>query len=163
MCLFSLHSRFYSPPGPSSDCSSWNTYSPPPVSTMKSPPPPVDLYLNSLGPPVSRELGASSLTKHRPSSPVLYTCQGPHINWCMLPGWWSSVWEISGVQVNWDCWSSYRVTLLLTFFQLFPNSTTGVCSFCPFGLVQISTSDSFSSLLGLWDGSHDRSIFVSTP
>jgi hypothetical protein len=22
----------------------------------------------------------------------------------MLPGWWLSVWEISGVRVNWDCW-----------------------------------------------------------
>jgi hypothetical protein len=50
----------------------------------------------------------------------------------MLPRWWSNVWEISGVQVNWDCWSSYRVTfLLLSFFQPFPNSTTGVRSFCP--------------------------------
>lgn len=34
----------------------------------------------------------------------------------MLPAWWSSVWEISGVQVIWDCWS----------FQLFPDSTTVV-------------------------------------
>jgi hypothetical protein len=49
----------------------------------------------------------------------------------MLPGWWISVWEISKVQVSWDCWSSYRVAaLLLSFFQLFPNSTTGVSSFC---------------------------------
>ena len=59
-------------------------------------------------------------------------CWGPHISWCMLPGWWwSSVWEISRVKVNWDCWSSYRATLLLSFFQLFPNSNTGVSSFCP--------------------------------
>ena len=58
-------------------------------------------------------------------------CWEPHISWYMLPGWWSSVWEILGVQVNWDCWSSYRVALLLIFFQLFPYSTTGVCSFCP--------------------------------
>jgi hypothetical protein len=35
------------------------------------------------------------------------------------------------VQVSWDCCSSYRVTLLLSFFQLFPNSITGVISFCP--------------------------------
>ena len=33
-------------------------------------------------------------------------CLEPYISWCMLPGWWLSVWEISRVQVNWDCWSS---------------------------------------------------------
>jgi hypothetical protein len=54
----------------------------------------------------------------------------------MLPGWWSSVWEISGVQVNWDCWFSYRnqqspTALLFRFFQIFPNLTTGVSCFCP--------------------------------
>ena len=49
----------------------------------------------------------------------------------MLPGWLSSVWEISGVQINWNWWSSYRITLLHSFFQHFPNSTTGVSSFCP--------------------------------
>jgi hypothetical protein len=86
--------------------------------------------LNFLGPAFSGELGASSLIEPRPSSPQLYMCWGPHISWCTL-GWWSSIWEISGVQVNWDCWSSYRVTLLLSFFQLLPNSTTGVSSFCP--------------------------------
>jgi hypothetical protein len=58
-------------------------------------------------------------------------CWGPHIRWCMLPGWWSSVWEISGVQVNWDCWSSYRDALLVSFFQLFPNSTTGFSNLYP--------------------------------
>jgi hypothetical protein len=83
--------------------------------------------LNSLGPPWG--LGASSLIEPT-SSPLLYECWGLHISWCMLPGWWSSVWEISGIQVNWDCWSSYRVALLLGFFQPFPKSTTGVSSFC---------------------------------
>jgi hypothetical protein len=28
--------------------------------------------------------------------------------------WWSSVWEILGVQINRDCWSSYRIALLLS-------------------------------------------------
>jgi hypothetical protein len=32
---------------------------------------------------------------------------------------------------GWDCWSSYRIALLLSFFQLSPSSTTGVSSFCP--------------------------------
>jgi hypothetical protein len=58
-------------------------------------------------------------------------CWGLHISWCMLPGWWSSVWEILGVQISWNCWSSYRAALLLRFFQLFPNSATGVSCFCP--------------------------------
>ena len=57
-------------------------------------------------------------------------CWELHISWCNLPDWWSSAWEILEVQVNWDCWSSYRFSLL-SFFQLFPNSTTGVSSFCP--------------------------------
>jgi hypothetical protein len=35
------------------------------------------------------------------------------------------------VQVSWDLWSSYGVALLLSFFQLFSNSTTMVTSFCP--------------------------------
>jgi hypothetical protein len=34
------------------------------------------------------------------------------------------------VQVYWNYWSSYRVTLLLSLFQLSHNSTTGVSSFC---------------------------------
>jgi hypothetical protein len=34
-------------------------------------------------------------------------------------------------KVNRDCWSSYRVALLLSFFQLSPNSPTGVSSFSP--------------------------------
>jgi hypothetical protein len=52
-------------------------------------------------------------------------CKGPYISWCMLPGRWLSVWEISGVQVSWDCRSSHGITLLLSFFQLLLNSTTG--------------------------------------
>jgi hypothetical protein len=55
---------------------------------------------------------------------------GPHISWCMLPGWWSNVEEISGEQVKWDCCSSDRVAFLLSFSHLFPNSTKGVSNFC---------------------------------
>ena len=36
------------------------------------------------------------------------------------------------VQVIRDYWSSYEVALLLTFFQPFLNSTTGVPGYCPF-------------------------------
>jgi hypothetical protein len=73
--------------------------------------------LNSLEPPVSWGLGASSIIEHRPSSPLLYVCWGPHISWYMLSVWWSSVWEISEIQINWDCGSSYNIDLLLSFSQ----------------------------------------------
>jgi hypothetical protein len=38
--------------------------------------------LNSLEPPVSWGLGASSLTKSRPNSPLVHMCWWPHISWC---------------------------------------------------------------------------------
>jgi hypothetical protein len=44
-------------------------------------------------------------------------CWGLHMSWCMLPVWWSSIREILKIQVNWDCWSSYRIPLHLGFFQ----------------------------------------------
>ena len=85
----------------------------------------------SLGSQVSWGLGSSSLTEARPCSPLLYVCWGPDTSWYILPGWWVSVWDISGIQVSWDCWSFYGVALLLSFYQPFPNSTTGVPGFCP--------------------------------
>jgi hypothetical protein len=57
-----------------------------------------------------------------PGSPLLYMCWESHISWCMLPSWCSSIWEISRVQVNWDCWSSCRVSLLL--YSLLLSSDT---------------------------------------
>ena len=73
----------------------------------------------------------SSPTEVRPGSLLLYMCWGPWTSSSMLSGWWLSVWEISGVRVNWDCWSSYGVTLPLSFFHPFSNSTTGVPNFSP--------------------------------
>jgi hypothetical protein len=114
-----LHSRFCPPPSsPPSDCSTFHTSSPP-LCLYEDVPTPYPLPKQTsklLGPPVSWGLGASSLTELRPDSPLLYMCWWPHIGWCMLPGWWSSVWEISEVHINWNCWSSYRVALLLSFF-----------------------------------------------
>ena len=87
----------------------------PSVSTRVSPPltTHVTRPLNYPGPPVFWGLHASSLTEPKPGSPLLYLCwvsyQLVHASW----------WEISGVQVNWDCWSSCRVALLLSLFQLF--------------------------------------------
>ena len=69
-------------------------------------------------------------TEARPGRPLLYKCQGSHISWCMLLGWWLSVCEISRIWVSWDFWLSYRVTLL-SFFQPFPNSTSGLPNFSP--------------------------------
>ena len=87
--------------------------------------------LNSLGTLVSLELSATCLTEPRPSIPLLYICWRRHISWCMLPSWWSSVCETLEIQVNCDCWSSYRLTLLLSIFQFFPDSTTRVSNFYP--------------------------------
>jgi hypothetical protein len=120
-----LRPSCYSPPSSSSHSSSQVSKEVPTTTTRPTRP------AHSLWSHVSWGLGASSPTEARPSSPLLYMCWRPHISWCMLPGWWLSIWEILGVLVNWDCWSSYGVALLLSFFQLFPNLTTGVPSFCP--------------------------------
>jgi hypothetical protein len=93
-----------------------------------SPHPTWPLY--SLEPPVSWGLGASSLNEHGPKCPLLYVCWEPHISWCMLPVWWSSIWEISGVHTNWYCWSSFW-TPSPQLLSAFPNSTTRISCFCP--------------------------------
>jgi hypothetical protein len=85
----------------------------------------------SLGSQVSPELGTSSPTDDVPGSPQLYLCWGPHINSCMLTGWWFHAWELPGVQDSWDCWPFYGVTLLFSFFHLSPNSTIGFPNFRP--------------------------------
>ena len=118
--LFTLHIFPSSLPRPPSNCYTSHASSPLPCPHMDVPtPPPHPQPLNSLGPPVFWGLGSSSLNEHRPSRSLLYVCWEPHISWCMLSIWWSSVWEILGVQINWDCWCSYRITLLLSFFQPF--------------------------------------------
>ena len=128
-CLFiSLYSRFYCPtPRPPSDYSTSHTSSLDHLHkdvTTSHPLP--NQTLNFLGPSVSWGLGASSLTEPRPSvSPLLYVyVLGASYQLAYAAWLCSSIWEILGVQVNWDCWSSYRVPLLLSFFQLSPNSTT---------------------------------------
>ena len=113
---FFFNSRFYSTPRPLSDCpTSHMSFLLPYLHEDFSSFHPIR-HLNSLGPLVFWQLGVPSLIGHRLSSPLLYMYCGPHISWCMLPGWWSSIWETSGVQVNWECWSSYRIALLLSFF-----------------------------------------------
>jgi len=87
---------------------------------------------HSLGTQVFWRLGASPLTEASPGSPLLYMCWvGAHISWFMLSAWWLTVWEISGFQVSWDGWSSHGDILLLSFFHLFTNLTTGVPGFHP--------------------------------
>jgi hypothetical protein len=122
--LFMLNSRFYSPPGL------------PPYHIWYLLPPHTCLHPTPPHHKTSKLPGASSLLR------VRYIFSDWTQTWqfsavyvvgasyqLMMPGWWSGVWEISGFQVNWDCLSSYIATLLLSFFQLFPNSTTGVSSF----------------------------------
>jgi hypothetical protein len=91
--------------------------------------------------------GLVHLFSWRPEQAVLHCI-------CVYWGFISAgvCWEILEVQVSWECWSSHWAALLLSFFQPFLNSTTGVPGFCPF----VSASDSFSCLLGLSEGSHAR-------
>jgi hypothetical protein len=115
--IYFLYSIFHSLPPPST---LWLFYIPYLLPTplrihTDAPTPHPTWPLNFLAPSVSWGLGASSLNEHRPGSPLLYGHRGPHISCCMLPVWWSSVWEISGSRLI--CWSSYRITLLLSFFQ----------------------------------------------
>jgi hypothetical protein len=109
--IFFLHCIFYHPPGPPSDCSLSHIFSPTPWlhKDILTPHPCPNRPLNFLGLPVSWGLRAFSQTEPKQDAPLLYMCWAHHISWCMLPGWWSSVWEIAGLQVNWDCWTSNRV------------------------------------------------------
>jgi hypothetical protein len=69
---------------------------------------------HSLGPQVSSWLGTPSST---PDQAVLcYICVEASDQLADAPGWWLSVWELSEVWVYWDCWSSYGVSLLFSFF-----------------------------------------------
>ena len=77
----------------------------PPSKRMSTPPNSIRSP-HLLGPQVSWQLGASSLTESWSGNPLLCMCWGPHISWCIVPVWWLSVWEIPGVQVSWDGWSS---------------------------------------------------------
>jgi hypothetical protein len=116
-----LQSSHYPPPSPLSDISSSHSSSP--VSKRMSVYPSLHTHPNrphqSLGPPVSLELSASSPIESRPGSSLLDMC------WDLI--------DLSNTepQVSSDCWSSYRIALLF-FFQPFPNSTTAL-SFLSFG------------------------------
>jgi hypothetical protein len=83
-------------------------------------------------------------------------CWGPHISWCMLPVWWSNVWDISGVQINWDCWSAYKAELLLSFFQLSLIQPQGSAASVHWLGVNICKYLTFSCLLGLEECGHAR-------
>jgi hypothetical protein len=99
--VYFIHSTFYPPPPiPPFDCSTSYMSSPPSVSMWMSSTPHPTWPLNSPGSPVSWALGVSSLNEHRPSRPLLYMCWGPHISWCMLSAWCSTVGEISGVEIE---------------------------------------------------------------
>jgi hypothetical protein len=69
-------------PGPLSNCCTSHAFSQPLClnEDVQIPHPHPTRTLNSLGPPVSWGLGASSLTEPRPGSILLYMCWGPHIS-----------------------------------------------------------------------------------
>jgi hypothetical protein len=137
VCLFLLLLLFYS-----LVFALLPVYCPPTVPHSISPPPPKGCVPPA--PPHTRSpglpspwglkyvemLGTSSLRGQTRQSSALYV-SGALYQPCMLPDWWLSVWEISVVQVSWDCWSSYGISLLHCFFQPFLNSTTGVPNFSP--------------------------------
>jgi hypothetical protein len=119
----------YSPPSQPSNCSISHTSSLSPVS-MKMSPQSTTLPttpLNSLGPPVSWELGASSLTELRSSSPLLYMCW--EVSYYLM-----YVCYLVGGPVFERSWGSRLIetaVLLqghppLQLLSAFPNSTTGV-------------------------------------
>jgi len=125
VCVCVFLNRYYSP-----DFIPILVHTPPfpiPISKRMSPPdfhptsPP-----HSLGPQESPGLGVSYL--------IVSTVYVFGTSYKLVYAAWllTQFWEIPGVQVVWDCWSSFRITPLLSFFQLSPNSTTGVTNFCPF-------------------------------
>ena len=150
---FCLHSIFYSTP-PSSYWSTYHTSFPHPCLHMDAATSHATWPLISLGHLVSWGLDASFLTEHRSNNPLLYVSWWPHSSWCMLPVCWSSVWEASRVQINWDCWTS-------SVFQSFPDSTTGFIVSVHWLGANICIW--LSCLLGLLECSHARSLSMSAP
>ena len=114
-----LHSSRCPPPSSLSHSSSSNSS----YSCVPTRPPP------SLRPQVPQGLGTFP-TGARLGSPLLHVYL-PQTSLCMLPGWWLGLWVFPGVQVSWDCWSSYGVALPFSFFNPSPNSTVGVPNFSP--------------------------------
>ena len=55
----------------------------------------------------------------------------PQTSPCMLFGWWLGLWELPGIRVSWDCWSSYGVTISFSSFSPSPNSFLGVSNLSP--------------------------------
>jgi len=77
---------FFSSQGLSFEFSSSHTSSPFSKKVPSQPHPHPTRPPYSLGPQVSRGLGAFSLTEARPDQAVL-CCPEPHISWCMLSVW----------------------------------------------------------------------------
>jgi hypothetical protein len=99
--IYVLHSIFQFPPCSPSTLQLLHiphflpiTPTPHPPLHVDAPTPYPTWPLNSMVPPVSWGLGASSLNEYKPRSLLLYVCWGPHINWCMVPVLWSSVWSL---------------------------------------------------------------------
>ena len=86
--FFTLYIPFPAPPHPPSECSISHTSSPAyPISTWM-PPPHLTFKLPGASSLLRVRCIISESTQTQKSSIV---CWGPHISWCMLPGWWFSV------------------------------------------------------------------------
>ena len=88
---------------------------------------------NMFFPHQSSPLSESSLFSHlghtRQSSAIWVL--RPQTSSYMLSGWWLCVWKFLSVQISWDCWSSYIITLIFSFFHHSSNLTIGVSNFSP--------------------------------
>lgn len=161
-----LHPRFYCSPIRPSECSHPMPPPDPPFSKM------IILPHNPLPQHNMKLPGASNLLKVRCIFSVWKQTQHfsavyvlgwqSHMSWCMLPCWWSNVWDFFRVQINLECWSSYRVTFFLSFSQLSLISITGVSSFCQFVGANICICF-FRSLMGSFGGQSWQVRFVSAP
>lgn len=93
----------------------------PTISKRMSPPPPLTRPPPSRETQVSWELDSSSLTEARMGRPLLYVYLGAS-DQLLYAAWLVAQWlRDIGVQVSWDCWSTYGITLLLSLLQTFPN------------------------------------------
>lgn len=160
--LLFLHFGFYSPPSTLSNYSTSQTSSPYPSSLISRRMSDPDTSPHQ----TSKLFGASSLFRVKYIFPdwsqsiLLYVCWGAHISCCIsLVG--DPVSERSwGSRLNWDCCSSYRISLPLRYLQISLIQAKGsAVSISQLGANMYSW---LIQLLGLSEGSHNGPIFCQS-